>query len=135
MSQQAPSATHEPAAHELAAQFVVQVAGLLGQEVALARAELRANARNMGTGTALFSVAAVLGLSAWLALLAGSIAGIAVALPVWAAALIVAGGLGALASGILALAGRRLSRALPPLPVTTDSIRRDLAEIRESAAR
>jgi Putative Actinobacterial Holin-X, holin superfamily III len=135
MSQQAPSVTREPPAHELAAQFVVQVAGLLGQEVALARAELGANARNMGTGTALFSVAAVLGLSAWLALVAGTIAGIAVALPVWAAALIVAGGLGLLASGILALAGRRMSRAFPPLPLTTDSIRRDLAEMKERAAR
>jgi Putative Actinobacterial Holin-X, holin superfamily III len=135
MSQQAPSVTREPAAHELASQFVVQVAGLLGQEVALARAELRAKARNMGTGSALFSVAALLGLSAWLALVAGAIAGIAVGLPVWAAALIVGGALGMLATAVLALAGRRLSRAFPPLPLTTDSIRRDLAEIRERAAR
>ena len=135
MSQQAPSAAREPAAHELAAQFVVQVAGLLGQEIALARAELRAKARQFGTGTALFSVAAVLGLTAWLTVVAGAVAGISVALPVWAAALIVGGALGLLASGALALGGRRLSRAYPPLPLTTSSIRSDLAEIRERASR
>ena len=130
--QQMPS---EPATHELAAQVLVQGAGLLGQEFALAKAELLAKARQAGTGAAMLATAGLLGLTSWLVLVAAAVAGVALALPVWAAALVIFVILAASSGGIALFAGRRLSRVTPPLPLTTESLRRDLAEIRERAAR
>jgi membrane protein implicated in regulation of membrane protease activity len=113
----------EPTTRELAAQVAVQGAGLLGK------------GRQAGAGAVLLSAAAMLAGSAWLLLLAAAIAGIAVALPVWAAALLIAAALGA-AGGLLALiATRRLRRARPGLPLTAESLRQDLAEIRERTSR
>jgi hypothetical protein len=114
---------------------MVQMGGLLGQEVALAKAELRAHARHLGMGGSMLATASFLGGTAWLVMLAAAIAGIAVVLPVWAAALIVGGALALAGGGIAAIGGRRLARAMPPLPVTTESVRRDLKELRERARR
>lgn len=130
-----PQSSREPTTRELAAQVAVQGAGLLGQELALAKAELMARARQAGVGATLLAAAGVLGASAWLVLLAAAVAGVAVALPVWAAALIMGGALATLGGGIALIAGRRLHRAVPPLPLTTESVRQDLAEIKERAAR
>lgn len=124
-----------PTTRELAAQAAVQAAGLVGQEIALAKAELLARARQAGVGVSMLVAAGLLGASAWLVLLAAAIAGIAVALPVWASALIMGGALAMLAGGIGLIASRRLARQVPPLPLTTESIRRDLAEIRDRASR
>jgi hypothetical protein len=131
---QEPLAPPAPSAGQLAAELGVRTAALLGQEFALAKAELRATARRAGTGTTLLAAAAALGLSAWPLFLAASVAGIAVALPVWAAALIVGGGL-ATAAGVLALMAMRwLARARPWLPIMTiDSIREDVRVARERA--
>lgn len=126
-----PQPPHEPTTRELAAQAAVQTAGLVGQEIALAKAELLAKARQAGAGAVLLAAAGLLGTTAWLTLVAAAIAGIAVALPVWASALIMGGALGSAAGGIALIAGRRLRRAGPPLPLTTESLRRDLALVRE----
>ena len=131
----AASSPHQPSSSELAAEAVVQMGGLLGQEIALARAELRAHARHLGVGGTMLAASGLVGVTAWLILLAAAVAGIAVALPVWAAALIVGGGLAILGGGIAAAGGIRLSRAMPPLPMTTESVRRDLTELRERARR
>jgi hypothetical protein len=80
-------------------------------------------------GSKLLAIAAIVGLGAWLAMVAAAIAGVAEALPVWASALIVGGSLAAVA-GALALRGRsRLARSMPPLEVTADSVRRELGEL------
>ena len=81
----------------------------------------------LGTG-------ALLGLTGWLALVAAVIAAIAVALPVWAAALIVGGFLVLVAGGVAARGGRRLS-GMEPLTMTAESIRQDVQEVKERAAR
>jgi hypothetical protein len=132
----------EPALSQLAARLAVQTARLARQEAVLARAGMRASARQAGIGGAMLATGAVLGGSGWLVLLAAAVAGIAVVLPVWAAALIVGGVLALLGGGIAALARRRLGRALPPLQLTAGSVREDLREIgqdlqevRETAAR
>ncbi len=70
-----------------------------------------------------------MGLTGWLALVAAAIAGIAEALPVWGSALIVGAALCAIA-GALAMAGRaRVKRGMPPLAMTTGSVRRELQEL------
>jgi hypothetical protein len=122
-------------AGQLAAELGVRTATLLGQEFALARAELRATARTAGTGATLLGSAAALGLSAWPVLLAAAVAGLAVALPVWAAALIVFGALALPAAILAAIAMRWLARARPLLPLTTESLREDLQAAKEWARR
>jgi ABC-type branched-subunit amino acid transport system permease subunit len=116
-------------ARELTAHLGEQLARLVRQELALARAELFANARQGVLGGGLLGTAAVVGLGAWLAAVAAAIAGIAEGLPVWASALIVAVALGALAGGLALLGRSRLARGTPPLSVTAASIRRELAEL------
>ncbi|WP_267975124.1 phage holin family protein [Streptomyces lomondensis] len=92
--------------------------------------------RHGGKGGGLFGGAGVLGFVTLQALVATAIAALAVPLPVWAAALIVTGVLAA-ATGVTALAGRRqVRRATPPAPQRTiDSVKADVAEIKESAQR
>ena len=117
----------------LAAQVLVQGAELAGQEIALARAELRANTRPaVKSGLLLGTGAAVAGVGG-LTLLATVIIAISLVLPVWAATLIVGGALAA-AGGALAAAGRkRLTRVILGLPMTSQSIREDLRELRAAA--
>ncbi len=135
MRQESRASAREPTTRELAAQAAVQGAGLLGQELALAKAELLARARQAGVGVSMLAVAGLLGASAWLVLLVAAIAGVAVALPVWASALILGGALGTGAGGLALLAGRRLARTRPPFPLTTESVRQDLAEIKARTGR
>jgi hypothetical protein len=122
-------------AGQLAAELGVRTATLLGQEFALAKAELRATARSAGKGATLLGAAAALGLSAWPVLLIAAVAGLAVALPVWAAALIVFGALALPAAVLAAIAARWLARARPLLPLTADSLREDLRITTEWARR
>jgi Putative Actinobacterial Holin-X, holin superfamily III len=77
-----PLAPPGQSAGQSAAELGVRSATLLGQEFALAKAELRATARTTGTGATLIGTAAALGLSAWLVLLLAAVAGLAVARPV-----------------------------------------------------
>jgi Flp pilus assembly protein TadB len=133
LSEQAGPTGRNISARELAGQLGGQVPQLLRDELALARAELFARARQAALGGGMFAAAALLGLTGWLVLVAAGIAGTAIVLPVWAAALIV-GGVLLLTGGVIAArAARRLSRGVPPLPLTADSIRRDVREIRERA--
>lgn len=134
MSEQAGAESRHPAVGQLAAELAVQAAALLGQETALARAELRMTARQAVGGGILLAAAVALGGSAWLACLAAVILSIGVALPWWAAALITGGGLAALGGALAALAVRRLSRVPRGLPVATESLREDLREL-QSAVR
>ncbi|HEY1706156.1 MAG TPA: phage holin family protein [Trebonia sp.] len=117
---------------DLTTQLGEQVTRLIRAETALARASLFASARQAVMGGGLLGAAAVVGLGAWLALVAAAVAGIAEGLPVWASALIVGGALGLLA-GALALLGRqRLTRTAPPLKMTADSVVTDLGELAAS---
>jgi hypothetical protein len=116
-------------ARELTVQLGEQMGRLVKDEIALAKAELFASARQSVLGGELLSAAAVVGLGAWLAMVAAAIAGIAAGLPVWAAALIVGGALGALAGFLALLGARRIGRGMPPLKLTVDSVRGELNDL------
>lgn len=120
---------------QLTAQLGVQAATLAGREIALAKAELRASARQAVRGGVPLLAAALLGGSAWLVLLAAAILGISVALPAWAAALIVAAVLGAAGGALALFGGSRLDRIPAGLPLTAESLRQSLREITHRARR
>ncbi|WP_420310376.1 phage holin family protein [Streptomyces sp. YS-B37] len=121
---------------ELVQRASQQLTELVRGELRLAQAELKEKGRRYGKGGGLFGGAGVVGFLMLQALVATAIAALAVPLPVWAAALIVAAVLGVIA-GVLALGGKKqVGRAAPPVPERTiDSVKADVAEIKESAQR
>jgi len=113
-----------------------QLTELVRGELRLAQAEMKEKGRRYGKGGGLFGGAGVVGFLMLQALVATAIAALAVPLPVWAAALVVAAVLGVIA-GVLALSGKKqVGRAAPPVPEQTiDSVKADVTEIKESAQR
>ncbi|MYT80227.1 MULTISPECIES: phage holin family protein [unclassified Streptomyces] len=113
-----------------------QISELVGQEIQLARSEMTQKGRRYGKGGGLFGTAGLLGILAAQALAVTCIAALALALPVWAAALIVTTGLAAVA-GAAALAGKKqIAQAGTPAPEETiDSVKADLAEVKKKAHR
>ncbi|MFE6196240.1 phage holin family protein [Streptomyces sp. NPDC057838] len=130
-----PTAGDEPVS-ELVQRATTQLTELVRGEMRLAQAEMTEKGKRFGKGGGLFGGAGVLGFVTLQALVATVIAALAVPLPVWAAALIVTAVL-AVATGVTALAGRKQVRqAGSPAPEQTiDSVKADVAEIKESAQR
>jgi hypothetical protein len=129
MSEQVQHRAQDMTTRELTVQLGDQASRLVKEEMALAKAELSASARQSVLGGGMLGAAAVTGFTCWLVMVAAAVAGIAAGLPVWAAALIVGGALGA-AAGLLALLGiRRLARGTPPLKLTIGSIRDELSDL------
>ena len=133
MDQQATTTTDQSLA-DLARRMSLQTTELVRHEVELAKAELREKGKRAGVGAGMFGGAGALGLYALGALTAAVIAGIAEALPVWAAALIVAAVYGAVA-GILALRGKsKVQQATPPVPErTVQSVKEDVRYTKQRA--
>jgi uncharacterized membrane protein YqjE len=101
---------------ELTSQLAHQVATLVHDEFALARVEMTEKTKRTGIGAGMFGAAGLLGFFALVCLTGCVVAAIALAWPVWAAALVVGAGYLVVAGGI-ALAGRKeLEHAAPPVP-------------------
>lgn len=113
---------------DLTAQLGEQISRLVHEEIALAKAELFADARQAVLGGGMLSGSAVAGHTAWLAMAVAAGAALAIVLPVWAAALVVASVTAAIA-GLLALLGRARLRRAVPLRMTRQSIREELDEL------
>ncbi|MFJ6695402.1 phage holin family protein [Streptomyces sp. NPDC091272] len=113
-----------------------QLTELVRGEMRLAQAEMKEKGKRYGKGGGLFGGAGLAGFLTLQALVATAIAGLAVPLPVWAAALIVTAVLG-LVTAVLALTGKKeVGKASGPAPEQTiDSVKADVAEIKESAKR
>ncbi|MFE7958565.1 phage holin family protein [Streptomyces sp. NPDC057413] len=99
-------------------------------------AEMKEKGKHYGKGGGLFGGADVVGFLMAQALVATAIAALAVALPVWAAGLIVTAVLGVIAA-VLAMSGKKqVDQAAPPTPEqTVENVKADVAEIKESAHR
>jgi hypothetical protein len=112
---------------ELVKQLSEELSTLVRQELQLARAEMTQKARQAGLGLGELSGAGVAALFALGCLTACVIAAIALATPVWLAALIVAVVYG-VAAAVLALVGRhQLAESLPPTPEkTVESVKEDV---------
>ena len=111
-----------------------QAQTLIRQEVELAKAELSEKGKRAGIGAGMFGGAGLFGLFAFGALTAAFIAGVDLAVPFWAAALIVAAVYGAIA-GALALTGKnKVQSATPPVPEeAVDSVKEDVAWTKQRA--
>ncbi|WP_434975047.1 phage holin family protein [Streptomyces collinus] len=121
---------------ELVQRASQQLSELVRGELRLAQAEMKEKGKRYGKGGGLFGGAGLVGFLMLQALVATVIAAIAVALPVWAAGLIVTAVLG-LVAAVMALTGKKeVSQASPPAPEETiENVKADVAEIKESAHR
>lgn len=113
-----------------------QLTELVRGEMRLAQAEMKDKGKRYGKGGGLFGGAGLAGVLTLQALVITLIAALAVPLPLWAAALIVTAVLGVVTAA-LALSGKKeVSQAAPPAPEQTiESVKADMAEIKESARR
>ncbi|MEE6261973.1 phage holin family protein [Plantactinospora sonchi] len=120
----------EQSTAELVQRATEQLSRLVRDELALARIELAEKGRQAGIGAGLFGGAGVLALCGLGVLAAAAVLALALVLPGWAAALVVAGAL-FLVAGMVALTGRRrMRRAVPPVPMATaDSLRADVRTV------
>jgi uncharacterized membrane protein YqjE len=120
----------EQSTAELVQRATEQVSRLVRDELALARIELAEKGKHAGIGVGLFGGGGALALCGLGVLVAAAVLGLAVVIPAWAAALVVAGALFILA-GIFAMVGRgQVRRAVPPMPkATADSLRADVRTV------
>ena len=92
---------------------------LVRAEIRLAKAEMAERGRSFGMGAALLAVAATMGGFAFAALTAAAVLALAIVMPAWTAAIVVAVVYGAIAA-LLAIAGKsRVRRGMPPVPEET----------------
>ncbi|MEV6839087.1 phage holin family protein [Streptomyces sp. NPDC051133] len=121
---------------ELVQRASQQLTELVRGELRLAQAEMKQKGRHYGKGGGLFGGAGIVGFLMLQTLVATAIAALAVALPVWAAGLIITAVLGVIAA-VMAISGKRqVDQAAPPAPEqTVDNVKADVAEIKESAHR
>ena len=104
---------------ELLKQLSDETTTLVKQEIDLLKAELAEKAKPAGIGAGMFGGAGLFGVGAFLALTAFFIALLDGAMPIWAAALIVAAVYAAI-TGVLALRGRqKVKEATPVAPEQT----------------
>ncbi|MFE5595918.1 phage holin family protein [Streptomyces sp. NPDC056549] len=113
-----------------------QLAELVREEMRLARAEMSRKGRRYGVGGGLFGGAGLLALLAAQALVVALIAALALVLPLWAAGLIAAALLAAVAALTTAVGRKQMAKAGTPVPEQAiESIKADVAEIKEAAHR
>jgi uncharacterized membrane protein YqjE len=108
-----------------------QIPELVRSELRLAQAELTEKGKRAGLGIGMFSAAGLLAFLGLSTLVATAILALALVLPGWAAALIVAVLLFA-GAGIVALVGKKeVEQATPPAPERTiASVREDVATVK-----
>jgi uncharacterized membrane protein YqjE len=131
-----PGNSGEPSTSELVQRAIEQISKLVRDELTLAKAELTEKVKHAGIGAGLFGGGGVLGFYAVGTLIAAMVLLLAEVLPAWAAALIVAVVLLAVA-GVLALLGRgQVRQAAPPMPETAaESVRADVRTVTDAVRR
>jgi uncharacterized membrane protein YqjE len=101
---------------DLVKQATEQVSVLVRDELALARVELQEKGKHAGIGIGMFGGAGVFVFFGLVCLLTAGILGLALVMPAWLAALVVAVAL-LIIAGTLALFGRgQVRQATPPMP-------------------
>ncbi|MFE5816212.1 phage holin family protein [Streptomyces sp. NPDC056479] len=128
--------TGQEAVGELVQRATQQLSQLARAEMRLAQAEMTEKGKRFGKGGGLFGGAGLVGVLTLQALVATVIAALSLVMDVWLAALIVTAALAAITALMAALGKQQISRASPPAPEqTVDSVKDDVAEIKEKAQR
>jgi uncharacterized membrane protein YqjE len=135
MTQTTITPTRDPSLGELVSQLSEHTSRLVKDEIKLAQVEMAAKGKKAGLGVGLFGGAGLFALYGVGCLVAAAVAALALVLPTWAAALIVAGALFVVAA-IAALVGKReVSAAGAPVPTEAlASIKLDVAAAKRSHA-
>ncbi|MFH0522456.1 phage holin family protein [Streptomyces sp. M41] len=121
---------------ELVQEASQELTDLVRAEMRLAQTEMTQKGKRLGMGGGMFGGAGLVGFLALQAMIATAIAALAVPLPVWAAGLIVTGALLVVAGAMAAAGKAKVRQATPPAPEQSiDSVKADMAEIRERAQR
>jgi hypothetical protein len=131
-----PPATEDRSAGELVALLSEQVSGLVRGELKLARLEMIRRGKQTGSGAGLLGGGALVALYGAACLIACVVLALSGVVSAWAAALITGAVLLAVAAALTLLGKGRLQRAAPPVPEqAVDSIKTDIAEVKERAHR
>jgi lipopolysaccharide export LptBFGC system permease protein LptF len=123
----------EQSTAELVQRASEQITLLVRDELALAKAELTEKGKHAGIGIGLFGGGGVLAFYGVGVLIATAVIALALVLPLWLSALIVAVVL-FVAAGILALLGKnQVTKAVPPEPkVAIESAKADVDEVKHA---
>lgn len=121
----------DPSLGELVSQLTEQTSRLVRDEVELAKTELAASAKHVGVGAGLFGGAGLLAFFGVATLVAAAVAGLALAVDVWLAALIVGVAL-LVVAGVGGLLGKKQVTQAGPPERTIDNVKKDVAQIKES---
>ncbi|HEX5595998.1 MAG TPA: phage holin family protein [Micromonosporaceae bacterium] len=119
---------------ELVQHTAEQVTKLVRDELALARAELTQKGKHAGIGVGLFGGGGLLAFFGGATLVVAVVLLLALAMPAWVAALVVAIVLFVIA-GVFAMMGRKqVKQAKPPVPTkSVDSVRADVSTVKSAA--
>jgi len=124
--------TESASTGELVTQLASQTSRLVRDEMRLAQKEFQESAKHAGIGAGLFSVAGVFAVLGVATLVAAAVAGLALVLPVWAAAVIVGVVLLA-AGGVAALIGKKQVQEASPVPErTVANVKDDIHEVKDA---
>ena len=131
-----PPAPEDASTGQLIGQLTEQISRLVRDEARLAQAEVTQKAKRLGVGAGLFGGAGLFAFFGLAVLIATAVLALALLLPAWLAALIVAVVLLAVA-GALALVGKKdVDKGTPPMPSEAiASTKADIATVKESARR
>ena len=131
-----PPAPEDASTGQLIGQLTEQISRLVRDEARLAQGEVSQKAKRLGVGAGLFGGAGLFAFFGLAVLIATAVLALALVLPAWLAALIVAVVLFAVA-GVLALVGRKdVEKGTPPVPTEAiASTKEDIATVKESARR
>lgn len=120
----------EPSTGELISQLTEQTSRLIRDELRLAQKEIQQSAKHAGIGAGLVGTAGLLAVIGLMTLVAAAVAALALVLPVWAAAVLVAVVL-FVAAGVAALLGKKQAQQVPPPTAeSVDSVKADIVEIK-----
>jgi uncharacterized membrane protein YqjE len=119
---------------ELVTQLAEQVSRLVREELRRAQVEMAQKGKRAGLGVGMFGGGGVVALYGIAALLAAIVLALARVMPAWAAALVVAAVLLAVAGGLALVGRRQIQHAAPPVPEEAiSSVKTDVEEIKERA--
>jgi uncharacterized membrane protein YqjE len=107
---------------EILENIVRNVQEIVRYELRLAKVELRRDAQTLLNSTIWMGVGAVCALLSAGVLVAAIVAALAIVMPVWGSALVVAVALGILAAVLVKVGTRKLSAVQPPLAQTMESL-------------